>query len=130
MSKEDIIQRFNVLNDMCTSKFKDRPTYDTYDKNKKEMFHKIGDLNDKLRLQNENLDRLVNQFEDNSLQFEDINNKLRLKLENEALTPLWKHFERFSLYDDLKVLYNKVMPEIQKLDQRQNENSEGIEQNK
>ena len=59
MSKDDIIKRFNLLNDMCAAKFQDRPTFDAFNKNKKEVFHKLGDLTDKLRLQNENLDRLV-----------------------------------------------------------------------
>ena len=39
-----------------------------------------------------------------------------MKLELDNLNPLWKHFERFSLYDDLKDLHSKLMPEISKIE--------------
>ena len=45
-----------------------------------------------------------------------IENQLALKIELPSLDPIWKHFERFSLYDDLKTLYNKVIPEIAKFE--------------
>lgn len=35
-----------------------------------------------------------------------------------AIKPIWKHFERFSLYEDLKTLYSKVIPEIAKFEQK------------
>ena len=47
-----------------------------------------------------------------------IEKSLALKIELPALDPLWKHFERFSLYDDLKTLYSKVIPEIAKFEQK------------
>ena len=66
----------------------------------------------------EALEKLEKEFEDNSVGFDDIKSQLRLKLEQSALTPLWKHFDRFSLYDDLKGLHNKLMPEIKKIETR------------
>ena len=47
-----------------------------------------------------------------------IEETLALKIELPALDPIWKHFERFSLYDDLKTLYSKVIPEIAKFEQK------------
>ena len=47
-----------------------------------------------------------------------IERSLALKIELPTLDPIWKHFERFSLYDDLKTLYNKVIPEIAKFEQK------------
>lgn len=40
------------------------------------------------------------------------------KIELPILQPIWKNFERFALYDDLKDLYSKVLPEIVKFEQR------------
>lgn len=31
---------------------------------------------------------------------------------------IWRHFKRFAEYDDLKDLYQKVMPEIAKFEER------------
>jgi len=31
---------------------------------------------------------------------------------------IWKHFQRFSEYDDLKDLYGKVIPEIAKFEEK------------
>ena len=44
--------------------------------------------------------------------------ELDKKIEQEDLQKIWKHFDRFSLYDDLKVLYGKVIPEIAKFEQK------------
>ena len=43
----------------------------------------MGDLAAKLEIQTEKLEQLNKEFEENGLQFEDIQSKLRLKLENE-----------------------------------------------
>lgn len=31
---------------------------------------------------------------------------------------LWRHFQRFAEYNDLKLLYNKFMPELVKIEQK------------
>lgn len=49
---------------------------------------------------------------------DEIKSTLAQKLELSALSPIWKHFDRFALYEDLKILHNKVMPEIQKFEER------------
>ena len=55
--------------------------------------------------------------------------KLDDKIELSHLKPLWKNFERFSLYEDFKELYSKVMPEINKFEQRIIVINENIENN-
>lgn len=44
--------------------------------------------------------------------------ELDKKVEQDDLVKIWKHFDRFSLYDDLKVLYGKVIPEIAKFEEK------------
>ena len=57
-----------------------------------------NDLNEELKNYNESIDT--------------IHQSLELKVETKELTPIWKHFERFALYEDLKDLYNIVIPKI------------------
>ena len=56
--------------------------------------------------------------------------ELDLKVEKEDLTELWLHFDRFSLYEDLKSLHSKVIPEIAKFEQKLINYSYEIEKNK
>ena len=46
------------------------------------------------------------------------NRLLARKTEKDDLREIWEHFERFALYDDLKDLNRKVMPEISKFEKR------------
>ena len=41
-----------------------------------------------------------------------------MKVEKEDLREIYDHFERFALYEDLKDLNKKVIPEIQKFEKR------------
>lgn len=41
-----------------------------------------------------------------------------MKLDKREGTKIWKHFQRFAEYDDLKDLYNKCIPELAKFEQR------------
>ena len=43
---------------------------------------------------------------------------LARKTEKDDLREIWEYFERFALYDDLKDLNHKVMPEIFKFEKR------------
>ena len=48
-----------------------------------------------------------------------VNNKeLELKPDRSDLTEIWSHFERFALYEDLISLNTKVLPEINKFEQK------------
>ena len=58
-----------------------------------------------------------------------IDMKLDDKIELSDLKPLWKNFERFSLYSDFRELYNKVLPEINKFETRIIQLSENMERN-
>ena len=49
---------------------------------------------------------------------DEFKNLLSQKIELTHLKPVWEHFERFSLYEDLKELHNKVIPEIKKFEER------------
>ena len=37
---------------------------------------------------------------------------LKEKADFDEVTKIWKHFDKFALYDDLKDLYMKTVPEI------------------
>lgn len=43
---------------------------------------------------------------------------LKRKVEFEQIERLWKHFEGFAMYDDLKELYKKTVPEIFKFERK------------
>ena len=40
------------------------------------------------------------------------------KVSTHDITKIWTHFDRFALYDDLKQLHAKTLPEIAKFEQR------------
>jgi hypothetical protein len=40
------------------------------------------------------------------------------KLDQKDVAKIWAHFQRFAEYGDLKDLYNKVLPEIAKFEQK------------
>ena len=46
------------------------------------------------------------------------NKELSLRPEKQDLFEIWEHFERFALYEDLKGLHSKVLPEIAKFEQK------------
>ena len=51
----------------------------------------------------------------------DINNikrDLMTKMDHIDGKKIWKHFQRFAEYDDLKDLYKRTMPEIMKFEER------------
>ena len=43
---------------------------------------------------------------------------LELKLNKNDATRIWKHFQRFAEYNDLKELYSKCLPELAKFEQK------------
>lgn len=43
---------------------------------------------------------------------------LLLKLNKNDATAIWRHFQRFAEYDDLKDLYTKCVPELAKFEQK------------
>ena len=54
-----------------------------------------------------------------------------MKVETKELTPIWKHFERFALYEDLKDLHNIVIPKIANFEQKIiNYDAEGVKNNR
>ena len=66
MPKTEIIQRFNILNDKMAAKFADRPTLEIFNKNKKETFQKIGNLENNINKATETLDKLNDHQENYS----------------------------------------------------------------
>ena len=42
--------------------------------------------------------------------------ELYSKLGKEDAKEIWKYFERFAMYDDLKDLYKKTLPELAKFE--------------
>ena len=52
---------------------------------------------------------------------------LNTKVDQADAKKIWKHFDRFSLYDDLKLLYSKVIPEIAKFENKMVEHNLNID---
>ena len=44
--------------------------------------------------------------------------ELNFKLNKSDAANIWKHFDRFALYNDLKDLYGKTIPELVKFEQK------------
>lgn len=55
-----------------------------------------------------------------SLNFEitEMNQRLSQNLSAKDGRRIWKHFQRFAEYEDLKDLYNRVIPEIAKFEEK------------
>ena len=43
---------------------------------------------------------------------------LKLKLDKNDASKIWEHFQRFAMYDDLKDLYSKCIPQLVKYEQK------------
>lgn len=52
---------------------------------------------------------------------------LKAKVDFEEIEKLWKNFEKYSMYEDLKDLYMKTVPEIYKFEQKIEEHRRDIE---
>lgn len=48
----------------------------------------------------------------------EINTVLKSKTGNDETIKIWKNFNKYAEYSDLKDLYNKVFPEIRKFEER------------
>ena len=122
ITKEEVITRFNLLNDSISKKLADRPTIGYFKKVIAAIDKKIDAMDDTVQYQIELAEQTTDDFgkelKSFATQMDNIEKALALKIELPALDPLWKHFERFSLYDDLKTLYGKVIPEIAKFEQK------------
>ena len=46
----------------------------------------------------------------------ELKNLINTKIDSSSIKPIWKHLERFALYEDLKHLHNMVIPEIAKFE--------------
>ena len=105
-----------------SAKFSDRPTIGYLKKVLSAFDEKIVRLNEQLKL---HIDLMERTQHDQDREIQNlggeltVNNKeLNLKPDKEDLQEIWEHFERFALYEDLKSLNTKVLPEIAKFEQK------------
>ena len=75
------------------------------------------------------MQKLDNEIKEFGETIDSISKKLDLKIEYSDLRSLEKNFLRFALYDDLKNLYEKVVPEIGKFVLKLMEMNKSIENN-
>ena len=112
--------RIQVQNDQYSLKIEDRPTIAYFKKVLQAYDLKFEMVNAQLSLQMEKLDRTQadqdREIADLGTELTMRGRELDLKVEKEDLTELWLHFDRFSLYEDLKSLHSKVIPEIAKFE--------------
>ena len=47
-----------------------------------------------------------------------VNKNLQFKLDKNDATRIWKYFDRFALYSDLKDLFAKCLPSLAKFEQK------------
>ena len=110
--------RLNLLNTTLSGKLENRVTLERFKHSIEKVTTKVNGIQTGLETNIEDFEKLKDEMEDYIKLIEEIKGQLAFKIELDALKPLWKHFDRFSLYDDLKQLHNKVMPELVKFEDR------------
>ena len=112
--------RLNVFNSEINVKLHDRPTISYFKKVLAAYDTKIEQFNAALNEHIEKLDSTQAQQDEEiaALNGEVTNcqKALNLKMDKEDGTKIWKHFQRFAEYNDLKDLYNKCVPELSKFE--------------
>ena len=73
--------------------------------------HVVRDLNKSHDLLEKEMKSVNNELDD---MLADVRNKLSIQDGKR----IWRHFQRFAEYNDLKLLYNKLMPELVKVEQK------------
>lgn len=121
-SKEELMTRLNVFNSDVNTKLHDRPTINYFKKVLSAYDQKIEQFNSALNEQMEKLDTTqADQDREISMLNGEVSNtqkELLLKLNKNDATAIWRHFQRFAEYDDLKDLYTKCVPELAKFEQK------------
>ena len=118
MDKGEIIMRLNLLSTNIQAKLDERATLDYVKSQTDVLENKIWAVDGACSQISDSFDRLQSEQDHYVVLVDEIKSTLAQKLELSALSPIWKHFDRFALYEDLKILHNKVMPEIQKFEER------------
>lgn len=138
LPKNELVTRLELLMSDVNSKILQRPTFKEEQKKlnalDKLFNNKLEKLDAKLSTVTSQIWMTINRQDSelNSLNNElnslaqDLHNKLT-KVDGQRI---WKHFQRFSEYDDLKDLYSKVIPEIAKFEEKIIYFGEDMERNK
>ena len=121
MPKDEVITRLNFLNDSISQKLADRPTLEYFQKAMAAQDDKIDALSQEYESQVSAVERIQNDMNQELKNYNEwlakIQASLEKKIEKPILQPIWKYFDRFALYDDLKKLHKMVIPEIAKYEQ-------------
>lgn len=73
-------------------------------------------INKEIEGQEAVLDEFRTEQDNVSKELSSISTKLHLKQDKSEAGKIWQYFERFALYDDLRDLYNKTLPELGKFE--------------
>lgn len=121
-TKDELITRLSVFNSDVNTKLHDRPTISYFKKVLGAYDTKIEQFNYALNEQVEKLDITQadqdKEIADLSSEITEYSKDLALKLDKNDATRIWKHFQRFAEYSDLKDLYAKCIPELAKFEQQ------------
>lgn len=83
---------------------------------------KINIINEQLNEQLERFDNTLSEFDSdikaNDQQFAELRIQINERLHHSDAKKIWDYFKRFADYSDLKDLYNRVIPEIAKFEQK------------
>ena len=114
--------RLNVFNSEVNSKLTDRPTTSYFKKVLSTYDSKIDTFNESLNNHIDKLDRTQadqdREISALNVEVTRCNHNLNLKMDKNDGTRIWKHFQRFAEYNDLKDLYAKTLPELAKFEQK------------
>lgn len=121
-TREELASRIQLIQIDLTDKLNERPKLAHFNRFTKDFSHKLNDLNEFTKSQ---FNILNSQQQDQDNELAKLNkeiDKVWLDLYKKVSTAdaqrLWRHFQRFAEYEDLRDLYKKTLPEIQKFEQR------------
>jgi hypothetical protein len=120
-SKEELVNRLNIFNNDVNVKLQERPTNSsikkvlgTYDIKIDHISYVLNEAVEKLDRTQADQDKEIGSL---AREINEFAKDLSLKLDKNDATRIWKHFQRFAEYSDLKDLYAKCIPELAKFEQ-------------
>ena len=115
-----MIQRLQSLNNDIISRLDEKPSFKLFNKSLNEYDLKLkvfnSFLDQRVQEMNEKVLNLDADVLDLDMYVKKTQAHIETKLDITESKKIWEHFQRFAMYNDLKDLYSKCLPEIAKFE--------------
>lgn len=122
ITRDEFNEKWKKLRMEIDCSFAERPTINYVRQIIAAQDDKVSIINDQLNEELERLDQCLNildtEVKGYDDRFTDIGKQLNERLLHSDAKKIWDYFTRFAEYSDLKDLYNKVIPELAKFEQK------------